>query len=186
MPWGMEIGPIASVVAAFAAITSAWIAFSLLRRQTRSDLPLIAAVVRPRSGDWYEFQISVKNRSAVAWHATGAVVVRPRAGKVIRLSELSRPDSREPWNRVQLPIPDPATLSNKTEVGLVVQAAGTRGDSQLLGTTDRYSEALLVYAPPSKRPIKFSIRLGLASSDAAQRTMTVMINRTINAGMANS
>jgi len=172
MPWGLEIGPLASVGALMVSLLALWISWRVYRRQASADLPVVSADLIRHAEGWWRVKISVLNRSPVEWSAAAVTVRKPRGARILREQSLSRSQADKPWVIEQDPLPDPATLSNRAKTFLAVLPAGQGGSHR--------SDSMLVWVPPSRRSAILSIRVSLSSKDAARRQITTDIVRALS------
>lgn len=171
----MEIGPLASVVAAMASCATLWISWRVYRRQTKGDLPVVSADVEHRGGPWWIVKISLKNRSPVEWTADEITIRTPKGGRVTRAAVLERSNAEQPWKIEATPPPDPETLATSLRLNLKAFPAGAKGDHR--------GASVLVWVPSSggmsTHSIGLSMRLSLSSIDAERRSIAIDINRTL-------
>lgn len=172
----MEIGPLASVVAAMASCATLWISWRLYRRQTKGDLPVVSADVEHHDGPWWIVKISVKNRSPVEWTANEVAIRAPKGGKVTWAHALERSNAEQPWKIEAAPPPDPETLASSLRLNLKAFPTGAKGDHR--------GASVLVWVPssgPSTHSTGLSMRLSLSSIDAERRSIAIDIKRTLTA-----
>ena len=172
----MEIGPLASIWAAVAATASVVVAWLVYRRQGKADLPVIEAKVTPREESWWEVTVTMTNRSDVVWRVTTVAVKKPRGAKLLACRSVTD-------NRGNLALPtDLDALGNAVPTILETAPAGSNGGRfHAMGSSDRHSEPFLLHIPSPIRSRMLSMRLSLASSEAAQRKRTIAIKRTLPA-----
>ena len=184
MLWTNKITLAVSIIGAMAAIASAWIGWRVYKRQIRADEPTAEIVIRPHSANCWNIEITVQNSSDVMWSATDAEVLKPGSAKIVSLSSIPKPATNTPWDPPDVAAPDPDKMTSKARMHISVRPRNTHSSSSLImGSGDRHSEALFLVTPPSKRSIKLSMRLNLASNEAVQRKITIPIMRTLIADM---
>jgi hypothetical protein len=171
-----------SGVGALGAVAAAWIAWLVFKAQKSADIPAVTIDLLPRQPDgWIEMIVVLQNRDEAEWRLEALTITRPRGVKAVSYFDIPRATKGVPWNAEQeIAALDLAKLTASPKPRLRVMPAGTRGQSMIVGTSDKHHERFSVLLP-SPRPKKLSIRLSLVSNDAVQRRTTIATVRELPA-----
>lgn len=169
-----------SLVGAAASVASAIIAYRVLARQARADMPAVEAAVRGNQPIYF-VDVTMTNRAACGWGIERAAVRRPLGARIV--SEFDLPKIEDGYGNSAPDFSELASmrLGKSAKTHLRVAPAGRASQGLIIGSGDRHSETLVVLLPRWALSRKLSIRLSLASSEADQRRTTIDIVRELPA-----
>ncbi|QAZ45923.1 hypothetical protein [Mesorhizobium sp. Pch-S] len=186
MDW-IAVGTLgASVIGAVGALGAGVIAWLVYRQQKYADYPAISVEITPEdTPNWYLVEIKVLNQSTVHWKADKASLLAPSGAKLVNFFDATRVNDGAGNDIVRLDLTETAKLTSDAATYLTVAPAGTKGNQLWLGSSDRHSETLFLFMPPSSS-MQVKLRFRICSTEAKQRRKTIDISRTLIAHPAKA
>jgi len=164
------------ILAIAGAAWSAYTAHKALRLSQASTDPAITVDHHPGNPDgWHRISLSVTNRADYAIRLDDIVIRRPWRGRLLNTRDIEKVDAgvgKAPIERYPM-----QKAARSVALNMEVQPAGTTSDFAWAGD-HRWLE-VLVWARPSGRPTRASLRLRISTMETVSRRKVIPIKRLL-------